>query len=119
MARHKGSDSAHKGRFHVHTCRYLTAQSPFPPIALGFFGLGTGYLIYGPQELLGFPKRDVGVDFGTGVWGIWMPGFCQFLTGTYLFLGLTLFPRAHPLRHVHRLGAAVHAALAFSAYGVH
>jgi hypothetical protein len=66
-------------------------QSPFPPIALGFFGLGTGYLIYGPQELLGFPKRDAGVDFGTGVWGIWMPGFCQFLTGTYLFLGLTLF----------------------------
>ncbi len=28
-------------------------QSPFPPIALGFFGLGTGYLIYGPRELLG------------------------------------------------------------------
>ncbi len=53
-------------------------QSPFPPIALGFFGLGTGYLIYGPQELLGFPKRDASVDFGTGVWGIWMPGFCQF-----------------------------------------
>jgi hypothetical protein len=26
-------------------------QSPFPPIALGFFGLGTGNLIYGPQEL--------------------------------------------------------------------
>ena len=40
---------------------------------------------------MGFPKRDAGVDFGTGVWGIWMPGFCQFLTGTYLFLGLTLF----------------------------
>ena len=66
-------------------------QSPFPPIALGFFGLGTGYLIDGPQELLGFPTRDASVDFGTGVWGIWMPGLCQFLTGTYLFLGLTLF----------------------------
>jgi len=40
-------------------------QSPFPPLALGFFGLGTGYLIHGPQELLGFPKRDASVDFGT------------------------------------------------------
>jgi hypothetical protein len=87
--------------------------SPFPPLALGFFGLGTGYLIYGPQELFGFPKRDGGVDFGTGMWGIWMPGFCQFLTGTYLFLGLTLFgtfTAAPPLYM---------AALAFSAYGVH
>jgi hypothetical protein len=88
-------------------------QSPFPPLALGFFGLGTGYLIYGPQELLGWPQRDGSVDFGTGMWGIWMPGFCQFLTGTYLFLGLTLFgtfTSAPPLYM---------AALAFSAYGVH
>jgi len=30
--------------------------SAFVPVVLGFFGLGTGYLIYGPQELLGFPK---------------------------------------------------------------
>jgi hypothetical protein len=27
--------------------------SAFPPLALGFFGLGTGYLIYGSKELLG------------------------------------------------------------------
>ena len=26
-------------------------QSPFPPLAVGFLGLGTGYLMYGPQEL--------------------------------------------------------------------
>ena len=26
--------------------------STFVPVALGFFGLGTGYLIWGPQELL-------------------------------------------------------------------
>jgi hypothetical protein len=88
-------------------------QSPFPPIALGFFGLGTGYLIYGPQELLGFPKRDASVDFGTGVWGIWMPGFCQFLTGTYLFLGLTLFGTFTASAPLYM------AALAFSVYGVH
>ena len=26
-------------------------QSPFPPLAVSFFGLGTRYLIWGPQEL--------------------------------------------------------------------
>jgi hypothetical protein len=56
-------------------------QSPFPPLAVGFMGLGTGYLIYGPQELFGFPARNESVDFGTGIWGIWMPGFMQFITG--------------------------------------
>jgi hypothetical protein len=86
--------------------------SPYPPLAVGFMGLGTGYLIYGTQELFGYPKRDAGVDLGSGVWGIWMPGFMQFLTGTYLFLGLTLFGTftAPPLYM---------AALAFTAYGVH
>ena len=88
-------------------------QSSFPPLAVGFFGLGTGYLIYGTQELLGYPKRDERVDFATGVWGLWMPGFMQFLAGTYLFLGLTLFGTftASPALYM--------AALAFTAYGVH
>ena len=87
--------------------------SPFPPIALGFFGLGTGYMIYGTQELFGYPARDERVDFAMGMWGIWMPGFLQFLTGMILFLGLTLFGvfvSAPPLYM---------AALAFTAYGVH
>jgi len=86
--------------------------SPFVPLAVGFFGLGTGYLIYGPQELLGFPKRDEGVDYGTGVWGIWMPGFMQLITGLYLFTGLSLFG-------TFRTPALYMAALAFTAYGVH
>ena len=34
------------------------ATTTFVPVVLGFFGLGTGYLIYGPQELFGFPRRD-------------------------------------------------------------
>jgi hypothetical protein len=86
--------------------------SPFPPLALGFFGLGTGYLIYGIEDLLGYPKRDASVDLATGIWGIWMPGFLQFIAGTYLFLGLTLFGtfKSPPLYM---------AALAFTAYGVH
>jgi hypothetical protein len=87
-------------------------QSPFPPLAVGFFGLGTGYLIYGPQELLRYPKRDGSVDYGTGVWGIWMPGFMQFITGVYLFAGLTLFG-------TFKTPALYMAALAFTAYGVH
>ncbi len=88
-------------------------QSVFPPLALGFFGLGTGYLIYGPQELIGWPKRDERVDRATGVWGIWMPGFCQLMTGVILFVGLTwlqVFSSTPPLYM---------AALAFSAYGIH
>ena len=87
--------------------------SAFPPLALGFFGLGPGYLIYGPQELFGWPKRDERVDRATGVWGIWMPGFCQFLTGAILFIGLTwfqVFAKTPPFYM---------AALAFSAYGIH
>ena len=87
-------------------------QSAFVPLALGFFGLGTGYLIYGPQELAGYPQRDRKVDITTGIWGIWMPGFLQFVTGILLFVGLTWldsFTEA-PLYM---------AALAFTAYGVH
>jgi hypothetical protein len=88
-------------------------QSQFPPLAVGFFGLGTGYLVYGTQELFGYPKRDERVDLASGIWGIWMPGFMQFVAGTYLFLGLTLFGTftASPALYM--------AALAFTAYGVH
>lgn len=86
--------------------------SAFPPLAVGFFGLGTGYLIYGLQELVGFPRRSELVDHATGIWGIWMPGFMQFLAGTYLFLGLAIF-------HSFSAPPLYMAALAFTAYGVH
>ncbi|MEU6282128.1 MULTISPECIES: hypothetical protein [unclassified Streptomyces] len=89
------------------------AASAFPPLALGFFGLGTGYLIYGPHELFGYPKRNEAVDRAIGVWGIWMPGLCQLVTGVILFVGLTwfqVFAKEPPLYM---------AALAFSAYGIH
>jgi hypothetical protein len=51
--------------------------SPFPPLAVGFMGLGTGYLIYGPQELFGYPKRDERVDFATGMWASGCRGSCS------------------------------------------
>jgi prepilin signal peptidase PulO-like enzyme (type II secretory pathway) len=89
------------------------AQSDFPPLALGFFGLGTGYLIQGPQELFGYPKGDGRVDRASGVWGIWMPGFCQFVAGIILFVGLTwleVFTKSPTLYMT---------ALAFTVYGVH
>jgi hypothetical protein len=84
----------------------------FPPLAVGFFGLGVGYLIYGPQELIGFPARSRAVDIATGIWGVWMPGFMQFVTGIFLFGGLVWFHSvvAPPLYMT---------ALAFTAYGVH
>ena len=86
--------------------------SAFVPLALGFFGLGTGYLIYGPEELFELPVRTRSVDLTTGIWGIWMPGFLQFLTGVYLWAGLLFF-------HTFRAPTLYMAALAFTAFGVH
>jgi hypothetical protein len=86
--------------------------SLYPPLAVGFFGLGTGYLIYAPYELVHWPPRTESIDRATGVWGLWMPGFMQFLTGTYLFAALLLFETL-------RTPADYMAALAFTAYGVH
>ncbi|MEO6882002.1 MAG: hypothetical protein ABI181_13795 [Mycobacteriaceae bacterium] len=89
------------------------AQSTFPPLALGFFGLGTGYLIWGPQELFGFPPRDERVDRSLGIWGIFLPGLCQLLAGLILFVGLGWF-------QVFSSSPALYmAALAFSVYGIH
>jgi hypothetical protein len=86
--------------------------SAFPPLAVGFFGLGTGYLVYGPAELLGFPPRSPRVDLSIGIWGVWMPGLMQLITGTYLFVGMAWFNSFRdPLLYT--------AALAFTAYGVH
>lgn len=88
------------------------AASPYPPLALGFFGLGTGYLIFGPQELFGWPPPDRAMARANGAWGFFMPGLCQALVGVYLFVGLTWF-------HVFHEAALYAAALAFSAYGIH
>lgn len=87
-------------------------ESSFVPVVLGLFGLGTGYLIWGPQELLGTPARTPSVDRANGVWGIFMPGLCQVITGIYLFVGLTWF-------QVFSDKALYMAALAFSVYGIH
>lgn len=89
------------------------------PLALGFFGLGTGYFIYGPYEFFGWPReKSEALNRALGQWGIWLPGFLQFVTGTYLFLGLTIFPGAfNSAGDAHNV--LYMAALAFTAYGVH
>jgi hypothetical protein len=88
------------------------AVSDFVPLAIGFFGLATGYLIYGPEELLGVPTRDRAVDLTTGLWGVFMPGLMQLITGTYIFIGLAWF-------HTFREKPLYMAGVAFTAYGVH
>src|ERR1700761_6637944 len=97
----------------METQTFTFASSPFVPVAIGFFGLGTGYFIWGGQALFQFPKTSPEVNKSLGLWGFWMPGFMQFLTGIYLLVGLTwfnVFGHAAPLYM---------AALAFTAYGIH
>jgi hypothetical protein len=91
----------------------MFTPSTFFPIAIGFFGLGCGYFIWGGQTLFGFPKASPEVDRSMGMWGFWMPGFMQFMTGVILIVGMTwfgVFTKAPPLYM---------AALAFTAYGIH
>jgi hypothetical protein len=58
---------------------FTFARSSFVPVAR-FFGLGTGYFIWGGQALFGFPKSSPEVNRTLGSWGFfWMPGFMQFL----------------------------------------
>jgi hypothetical protein len=87
--------------------------SKYWPVAIGFFGLGTGYLVSGGQALFRFPAPSREVDKAMALWAFWMSGFMQFLTGVVLIVGLTwfdVFDRAPPLYM---------AAVAFTAFGVH
>lgn len=91
----------------------LFSESSFVPLAIGFFGLGTGYFIWGGQALFGVPKADPKVDPTVGIWGFWMPGFMQFITGIYIMVGLTWF-------QVYTKEAPLYmAGVAFTSYGIH
>lgn len=70
---------------------FALAPSAYVPLGLAFFGLGTGYLIFGPQELFGFPGKSDAGEITNGWWGFWMPGILQFLCGSYILVGLTWF----------------------------
>src|SRR5947209_1635655 len=92
---------------------FTFSASPFVPVAIGFFGLGTGYFIWGGQALFGFPKTSPEVNRTMGMWGFWMPGFMQFITGVYLLIGLTWFNVFGGVAPLYMAG------LAFTAYGIH
>lgn len=98
----------------------MFAQSAFIPIAVGLFGLGTGYFIWGGQGLFGWPKSSPETEKTIGLWGIWMPGFMQFITGIFLFVGITWFQVFNPeAGKATQVSGLYMAALAFTAYGVH
>jgi hypothetical protein len=97
----------------METHALMFAQSQFVPVAIGFFGLGTGYFIWGGQALFGFPKTSPEVNKTMGMWGFWMPGFMQFITGVYLLIGLTWFNVFGNVAPLYMAG------LAFTAYGIH
>lgn len=86
--------------------------SAYVPLGLTFFGLGTGYLIFGPQEFFNYPEKSPSTDLTNGWWGFWMPGFLQFLCGTYILVGITWFHVFH--------GAPLYAAgIETTVFGVH
>ncbi len=96
----------------------MFAQSAFVPIAIGFFGLGTGYFVWGGQTFFGWPKPSPEVGRTLGMWGFWMPGFMQFITGIILIIGLTWFQVFNnPSKDT--TNALYMAAVAFTAYGIH
>src|ERR1700751_3966980 len=97
----------------METQTFTFAASRFVPVAIGFFGLGTGYFVWGGQALFGFPKASSEVNKTMGMWGFWMPGFMQFITGVYLLIGLTWFNVFGDVATLYM------AALAFTAYGIH
>src|SRR5882757_417933 len=95
------------GRRAKEVCKKMSADvaavccetSKFWPVAIGFFGLGTGYLVGGSQALFKYPTTRE-VDKSVALWCFWMSGFMQFITGVILAVGLTwfgVFKNAPPL----------------------
>jgi hypothetical protein len=91
----------------------IFAPSSFVPVVIGFFGLATGYLVYGLHELFGSSSSSPETNKSVALWGLWMSGFMQFITGIFILVGLTWFQvfTSAPILYM--------AGLAFSAYGIH
>ncbi len=99
----------------------MTSSTAFPisqfwPVAIGFLSLSINYFVQGGSAVTGGPRwsgDEVKWNRTLGLWGIFLGGFGQLLTGIYLMIGLTWFPvftNAPPLYA---------AALAFTMYGIH
>ncbi len=91
----------------------LFQPSLFAPVVVGFFGLATGYLVYGGSELFRSPASSPEANKSVALWGLWMSGFMQFVAGILIFVGLTWFEvfTSTPVFYM--------AGLAFTSYGVH
>ncbi|MFX4301668.1 hypothetical protein ACOJUR_05240 [Alicyclobacillus tolerans] len=91
-------------------------SSPFWPIAIGFLGLSINYFVQGGSTLFNGPnwsKDKEKHEKTLGLWGIFLGGFAQLLTGIYLMVGMSWFP-------VYANAAPLYmAALAFTIYGIH
>jgi hypothetical protein len=96
--KHKPSLSQRHG-----SCQWLLVSLVLAPVTS--FG--------GGQALFGFPKSSPEVNKTMGMWGFWMPGFMQFITGVYLLIGLTWFNVFGDVAPLYMAG------LAFTAYGIH
>src|ERR1035437_8141376 len=71
----------HSASRHHRSSQWLSVSSALVPVIS--FG--------GGQSLFGFPRTSPEVNRTMAMWGFWMPGFMQFLTGVYLLVGLTWF----------------------------
>jgi len=90
--------------------------SAFWPIAIGFLTLSINYFVQGGTTLFGGPnwtQNPAKYNRTIGLWGMFLGGFGQLITGTYLMIGLSWFP-------VYRNAPPLYmAAVAFSVYGIH
>lgn len=90
--------------------------STFWPLGIGFLALSINYFVQGGTTLTGGPnwsKDKAKFDRTVGLWGMFLGGFGQLLTGTYLMVGLSWFP-------VYRDAPPLYmAAVAFTVYGIH
>src|ERR1700694_2594058 len=96
----------------MQTQAFTFASSPFVPVAIGFFGLGTGYFIWGDQALFGFPKNSPEVNRTLGYGASGCRASCSSSRASIFMTGLTWF-------NVFGKGAPLYmAGLAFTAYGI-
>nr|NNM90803.1 hypothetical protein [Bacilli bacterium] len=90
--------------------------SPFWPVAIGFLALAINYFVQGGTTLMSGPNWGADkakYDRTVGLWGIFLGGFGQLITGIYLMVGLSWFA-------VYRNAPPLYmAAVAFTVYGIH
>ena len=97
----------------METQTFTFAASRFVPVAIGFFGLGTGYFIWGEQALFGFPKTSPEVNRTMGHVGFLDAGI-HAVHHRHLPSGW-----ADLVQRVRKRGSVVYGGLAFTAYGIH